>query len=356
VLSAIRPPSRVATIGLDRATPELFLDRFAADLPTLTSPPERVPWRPLRGAEPGGSLLAMDRPSSPSPCTDKEWRVVDVVPALATAALAQRAQRIREHIVDMCAGPEGGHIGGSLSLVEILTALYFGVMRVDPAAPRAAESDVLILSKGHGAICLYAVLAERGFFPVADLAGYGRPGSSLTGHPIRAVPGVEMPSGSLGHGLALGVGFALAARLERAERRCFVVLGDGELQEGSVWEAAMAVSSLGLDRLVAVVDRNGLQITGSTETIVELEPLAERWRSFGWAVREVDGHDLAALLLALGAAPVDPGRPTVVIARTTKGRGLPFIEGRRKSHYARLSERERERALAALRSRPRAGA
>jgi transketolase len=262
--------------------------------------------------------------------------------------LAEHAHRIREHIVDMCAGAEGGHLGGSLSLVEILVALYFAVLRVDPEAPDDLGRDILLLSKGHGAIGLYAALAERGFFPAAELAGYATPGSRLMGHPVRAVPGVELPTGSLGHGLALANGFAIGARLDRLERRCYVILGDGELQEGSVWEAAMAASSLGLDRLVAVVDRNGLQITGPTEQAVRLEPLAERWASFGWAVREVDGHDLGALAGVLGQVPAEPGRPTVVLAHTVKGKGLPLVEGKPHSHYARLRERQHQRARAVL--------
>ncbi|MBC6461403.1 transketolase, partial [Actinomadura sp. HBU206391] len=226
--------------------------------------------------------------------------------------------------------------------------LYFAVLRVDPRDPRALDRDILILSKGHGAICLYAVLAERGFFPVAELATYGRPGSRLMAHPTRDVPGVEMPTGSLGHGLALANGFAVAARGDGSRRRTFVVLGDGELQEGSVWEAAMAASSLGLDGLVAVVDRNGLQITGSTENTVGLEPLSDRWRSFGWHVREVDGHEPEALLEAFTADSV--GGPTVVLAHTVKGHGLPFIEGRVQSHYVRLRARQRLRALTVLHS------
>jgi transketolase len=271
------------------------------------------------------------------------------------AGPARHAARIRERIVEMCAGDEGGHLGGSMSLVEILVALYFDVMRVDPAAPAAPGRDILLLSKGHGAIGLYATLAERGFFPAERLAGYGRVTAAgdgapaLSAHPAAGVPGVEMPSGSLGHGLPLGVGFAIAARLDGSARRCFVVLGDGELQEGSVWEAAMAAGSLGLDRLVAVVDRNGLQITGCTEDVVALEPLADRWRTFGWTALEVDGHDLAELGAALRAAPAVPGRPTVVIAHTVKGRGLPFVEGQPRSHYARLGDQQRRRALAALR-------
>jgi len=268
-------------------------------------------------------------------------------PAPNEPAPVQVTDRIREHIVAMCAGPEGGHLGGSMSLVEILTTLYFDVLRVDPADPGAADRDILILSKGHGAIGLYAVLAERGFFPVEELATYGRPGSRLMGHPVRMVPGVEVATGSLGHGLPLANGFALADR----DRRCFVIVGDGELQEGSVWEAAMSTAGLGLDNVTVVVDRNGLQITGRTEDTVPLEPLADRWRAFGWAVREVDGHSEAELRAALTAGV--PGRPLVVIARTVKGNGLPSVQGRVESHYARLGERQFARAMAVLRARAR---
>lgn len=276
-------------------------------------------------------------------------------PAVPAGAVAppqpdpgQVTDRIREHIVAMCAGPEGGHLGGSMSLVEILTTLYFDdVLRVDPDAPGDPGRDILILSKGHGAIALYAVLAERGFFPVAELATYARPGSRLMGHPVRAVPGVEIATGSLGHGLPVANGFALAD----PARRCFVVVGDGELQEGSVWEAAMSSTGLGLGNLTVIVDRNGLQITGRTEDTVPLEPLAGRWAAFGWAVREVDGHDRAALRAAL-VDPV-PGRPLAVIARTVKGNGLPAVQDRVESHYARLGERQFQRAVAVLRARAR---
>jgi transketolase len=263
--------------------------------------------------------------------------------------LEARAARIREHVVDMCAGPEGAHLGGSMSLVELLTVLYFEVLRVDPDRPDDPERDILLLSKGHGAAALYATLAERGFLPVEELASYGRAGSRLAGHPLKLVPGVEMPTGSLGHGLALGAGFALAARLEGSDRRTFVILGDGELQEGSVWEAALGVAALGLDRLVAVVDRNGLQLTGRTESICPLEPLAEKWRSFGWAVREVDGHDLDAVLPALASAPWRPGSPSLLLAHTVKGEGIPMVADRVQSHYATLSPRMHARARAALR-------
>lgn len=269
--------------------------------------------------------------------------------AVTPAELAEHAARIRRHIVDVCSTGDGGHLGGSLSLTEILTALYFAVMRADPAHPADPDRDILVLSKGHGAVGLYATLAERGYFPVTELAGFARPGSRLMAHPVRAVPGVEMPTGSLGHGLALGAGFALAARLDRCPRRTFVVLGDGELQEGSVWETASGAAGLGLDRLVAIVDRNGLQLTGETERISPVEPLAERWRSFGWTVREAPGNDLPAVVAALTGAPWTPGQPSVLIAHTVKGAGLPFLAGKTISHYVRLNERQAARAHAVLR-------
>jgi transketolase len=265
-------------------------------------------------------------------------------------SLSSIAARIRSHITDMCAAPEGGHLGGALSCADVLAALYFSVLNVDPGRPDDPDRDRFLLSKGHAAIGLYATLAERGFFPVEELAGYGRPGGRLMGHPVRAVPGVEMPTGSLGHGLALGCGFALAARYAGRVWRSFVLLGDGELQEGSVWEAAIVGASLGLDRLVAVVDRNGLQLTGSTEGIAPMEPLADRWSSFGWAVRDVDGHNPVALADHLDAAPWEPGKPSVLIARTVKGQGLPFLAGSIASHYVTLSPRNHARAVRALRA------
>ena len=264
-----------------------------------------------------------------------------------SADLAASALRVRELIIEMCANPEGGHLGGSMSLADLLVVLYHRILRFDPSSPEAPDRDILLLSKGHAAVGLYAALAERGVFPPKLLADYGRPDSSFSSHPNPAVPGVDLPTGSLGHGLSLGVGIALAAKLDDSDRRCFVLLGDGELQEGSVWEAAMAASSLGLDQLVAVVDRNGLQITGETEQTVSLEPLATRWRAFGWDVAEIDGHDMAQITEALGSVPLTPGQPTAVLARTVKGRGLPYVEGQARSHYARLAGRQR--ALSVLR-------
>jgi transketolase len=272
----------------------------------------------------------------------------NTISAQEHADLGEVTTRIREHVVNMCAGPEGGHVGGSMSLVEILATLYFRVMLVDPQFPASPDRDVLLLSKGHGGIGLYATLCEAGFFPAERLADYGVHGSTLMAHPNTEVPGVEMPTGSLGHGLALGIGFALATRLDESDRRTFVVMGDGELQEGSVWEAASVASSQKLDNLIAVIDRNGLQITGGTHEVNDLEPLADRWRAFGWRVFEVDGHDVDALTGVLSAEP-EEGKPTVVIARTVKGRGLPVVENQIRSHYAKLGDRQRRIALAALR-------
>jgi transketolase len=263
--------------------------------------------------------------------------------------LRRRALRVREHIVTMAASPTGTHLGGSLSAADILVVLYFRVLRVRPDEPEWPDRDHFILSKGHAGAALYATLAERGFMAPEELGAYGRSGGRLLSHPTRAVPGVEFATGSLGHGLSLGVGMALARHRAGSDSRVFVLLGDGELQEGSVWEGAMAAAHLGLDRIVAIVDRNRLQINGPTEQRMRLEPLADRWRSFGWCVDMVDGHDLAALVTALEAPPREAGRPAVVLANTVKGRGLAFLEGRKQSHYATLGAEQHRKALAALR-------
>ncbi|HEX5120933.1 MAG TPA: transketolase [Pseudonocardiaceae bacterium] len=265
--------------------------------------------------------------------------------------LAARAYRVRERILAMGSGPEGAHLGGGLSATDLLIVLYGHVLRVRPDQPDWPDRDWFVLSKGHAAAALYAVLAEFGFFPIEECDGYARPGSRLAGHPLRTVPGVELPTGSLGHGLSLGCGAAIAARRLGRPSRAVVLLGDGELQEGSVWEAAMTAAGQGLDNLVAIVDRNGWQITGRTEDCVPLEPLADRWRAFGWAVREVDGHDIAALMSTFDSLPAAAGRPTMVLARTLKGAGVPMLEDRKKSHYVKLTPKLYAKALAGLRNR-----
>ncbi|GAA2553761.1 transketolase [Winogradskya consettensis] len=263
-------------------------------------------------------------------------------------SLEERARRVRERVLKMGTNPHGVHVGGSLSLAEILTVLYGEVLRVSPGQPDRPDRDWFVLSKGHASAALYAVLAEHGFLDPAELDTYAQAGSRLAGHPLRKLPGVEFPTGSLGHGLSLGLGVALAARRTGGTSRAFVVLGDGELQEGSVWEAAMSAGHEGLDNLVAIVDRNRLQITGGTEQCVSLEPLPDRWRSFGWAVTEVDGHDIDALRATFAAVPATPGRPTVVIANTVKGKGVRLFEDQKKSHAVQLTPRLHQRALASL--------
>jgi transketolase len=264
-------------------------------------------------------------------------------------ALAARARGIRRASLRMVHAARLGHPGGDLSCADILATLYFHVLRVDPSAPAHPDRDRFILSKGHASAALYATLAEAGFIPVEALDTFMQPLSALNGHPDRTkVPGVEANTGPLGHGLPIAVGAALGASLQRASWRTFVLTGDGELQEGSNWEAAMAASHFQLDRLTVVVDRNGLQQGARTEETVALEPLADRWRSFGFAVVEVDGHDLAALVDVFGRLPIERQRPTCVIARTVKGRGVSFIEDRVEWHHRIPTDAELAAALVEL--------
>ncbi len=244
-----------------------------------------------------------------------------------TATLDQRARALRRLIIDALEGGGRGHIGSSLSLVELVRVLYDDILRVRPAEPDWPDRDRFILSKGHGCLALYAVLADKGFFPPDHLTRQCRPEAMLGGHPERAlIPGVEASTGALGHGLSIGIGLALAARLQCRPSRVFVILGDGELDEGSVWEGAMAAAKHRLDHLTALIDHNKLQSYGPVREVLDLEPLADKWRAFGFAVREVDGHDVAQLQAALRAVPFAPDRPSALICHTVKGRGLDFAE------------------------------
>jgi transketolase len=261
--------------------------------------------------------------------------------------LRDQATRIRRSVLEMIGRARLGHVGGDLSVTDILATLFFGVLRLDPANPRATERDRFILSKGHCSAALYATLAHRGFLPIETLSTFMQPLSTLNGHPNRRkVPGVEANTGPLGHGLPIGVGCAIAAKLAHASWRSFVVLGDGELQEGSNWEAAMCAGHQGLDNLVAVIDRNRLQQGARTEDTNRLEPLADRWRAFGWEAIECDGHDHAALYEAFVSPQV--GRPRCVIAKTIKGKGVSFIEDRVEWHHKVPSPEQIELALAEL--------
>lgn len=268
-------------------------------------------------------------------------------------SLEEVSRTIRRHVITMASDSPGAHLGGSMSCTEILAALLFdGVLRIDPERPGADGQDFLIFSKGHASAALYAALAERGFFPVEELGEYKTPGSRLAGHPLKSIPGVSLATGSLGHGLSVGNGLALAGKHDGSDYRVFVVLGDGECQEGSVWEAAMTAAHYGLDNVVAVVDRNGVQEDGPTEEIMALEPFADKWRAFGWAVEEVDGHDLEALRGPLHRVPLAPGKPSLVLARTVKGKGVSFAEGNHQWHYGRLTSEQKQRALADIETGP----
>ncbi|CAN5572447.1 transketolase [soil metagenome] len=263
--------------------------------------------------------------------------------------LRRRARAVRVRDLGMVHRARLCHIGGEFSAIDILVTLYFAVLRVDPRDPQAPDRDRFVLSKGHSAAAPYATLGEAGFFDPAELDTFMAPLSRFSGHPDRTkVPGVETNTGPLGHGLPVAVGMALAARLDGSARRTFVLTGDGELQEGSTWEAAMAAGHYGLDGLTVIVDRNGLQQGDRTESTLRLEPLADKWRAFGWAVRETDGHDHVALLEMLESTPFEPGRPSCLIAHTHKGHGVSFISDRVEWHHRVPSDEEYARALGEL--------
>ncbi|MFC1892769.1 transketolase [Chloroflexota bacterium] len=263
--------------------------------------------------------------------------------------MALVAKRLRRHVISMTGKAGSGHPGGSLSAVEILVALYFRVLRHRPSDPRWPERDRFILSKGHAAPLLYAVLAECGYLPVDELATLRRLDSRLQGHTDCTVtPGVEMSAGALGQGLSFGIGVALAGRLNSQQYKVYVLLGDGECDEGQVWEAAMAAAHFKVDNLVAIIDNNGQQIDGWNRDVMNLEPFARKWEAFGWHVVEVDGHDLNRLVSALDQAALVQGQPTVVIAHTVKGKGVSFMENNTDFHGKAPNAEEVEMALREL--------
>ncbi len=260
------------------------------------------------------------------------------------AELEEKARRIRVLVVKV-AGMSDCHTGGSLSMADVIAALYFHVLNVDPENPGWEGRDYFVLSKGHTVPAVDAALAMRGFFPEEALVTHLETDSIISGHACaRTTPGIDASTGSLGHGLSVGVGAALGIRMDKASNRVFVVLGDGELQEGSNWEAAMAAAHHKLDNLIAIVDRNWYQ-TGPTEEMMALEPLAGKWRSFGWAARCIDGHDMEEVVDALEGVPFEQGRPSVVIANTIKGKGVSFIMNH---HMARFDEARLREALREL--------
>lgn len=264
------------------------------------------------------------------------------------AELRRKSVQIRREVIDMIFRAGTGHVGGSLSETDILVALYYGIMKVYPDGPLRPERDRFILSKGHSVEAYYCILADRGFFPKKELESFSSFGSKYIGHPNNRVKGVEVNTGALGHGLSIGVGMALAGRMDRMDFRVFVLMGDGELAEGSVWEASMAASGYGLDNLAAIIDRNGLQISGRTEDVMAVEPLADKWKSFGWNVSCVDGNDISALCRALSPENRAPGKPTLVIANTVKGKGVSFMENNPKWHHGAMDAGQYEQACREL--------
>lgn len=259
------------------------------------------------------------------------------------------AKQLRRDVITMIATAGSGHPGGSLSAADIVTALYFKVMHHDPKNPQWPERDRFVLSKGHAAPILYAALAECGYFPVEELSTLRKLGSRLQGHTDRTLtPGVEMSAGSLGQGLSYGIGIALAGRLDKREYRVYVLLGDGECDEGQVWEAAMFAPHHRMDNITAIVDHNDLQLDGRVCDIMALEPLADKWRAFNWHVLEINGHDIKEILQALKKAGEVKGKPTVIIAHTIKGKGVSFMEGNVDFHGKAPNPQETEQALKEL--------
>jgi len=267
---------------------------------------------------------------------------------LTTEELVIQARSIRRLIIQMLAQAGSGHPGGSLSAADLITALYSNVLRFNPAGPQWPDRDRFHMSKGHCCPLWYAVLAQAGYFPKEKLFTLRQLGSILQGHPDRKTPGVESASGSLGQGLAIALGMSLAAKVDKKDYRVYCLLGDGELQEGSVWEAAMACAHFSCDNLCAILDANGCQIDGRCEDIMGLEPLAAKWQAFGWQVIEINGHDMKQILAAYEQAKTIKNKPTIIIARTVKGKGVSFMEGVIGFHGRAPTQEEAQRALKEL--------
>lgn len=267
-------------------------------------------------------------------------------PQYASCDLPEIARRIRRKLVQMSHAARAPHLGSCLSCVDILVAAYWSVLDVNPTKWNEDRRDRFILSKGHGAAALYATLAFRGFFPLEDLATFNQPGSNLPEQPSPGgAPGIEAATGSLGHGLSIGLGMALAARIKRLPNRVYVVLSDGECNEGSVWEAALFAAAHQLSNVVAIVDFNRWQATGRSEEIMAISPLADKFAAFGWSAYDVDGHDIEALAKAMLAAPNEQGKPTALIAQTVKGKGISFMEDDNNWHYRIPNQEELQAAL-----------
>ena len=291
------------------------------------------------------SVLSASAPHPAAEATSSK----DVAQGRHIEEMRKKAKTLRRHIITMTAKAGSGHPGGSLSAVELVIALFFHVLRYDPRNPRWPDRDRFVLSKGHAAPLLYATLAETGYFPVSELLTLRQLDSRMQGHTdMRTTPGVEMSAGALGQGLSFGIGIALAARLDGRDYRVYVLIGDGECNEGQIWEAAMAAAHYKLDSVVAIIDRNCQQIDGWTCDVMDTEPFPEKWRAFGWHTIEVDGHDLAQIIAAFEKAKLIKGKPTAIIAHTIKGKGVSFMESNLDFHGKAPTPEEAERALKEL--------
>ena len=263
--------------------------------------------------------------------------------------LNEITRNIRKDIVTMIHGSKSGHPGGSLSAVEILTALYFDEMNIDPENPKKEDRDRFVLSKGHAAPVLYATLAQKGYFDREELKGLRKINRMLQGHPdMKGTPGVEMSTGSLGQGFSVACGMAMASKLDNAPWRVYALLGDGEVQEGIVWEAAMSAAHYKLDNMVAFLDYNGLQIDGKTEDVMNIGPIVDKFKAFGWNVIEIDGHDFDQIFAALDMAKETVGKPTMIVAKTVKGKGISYMENQAGWHGNAPSDSDLEQALIEL--------
>jgi len=268
----------------------------------------------------------------------------------SVADLSATALTLRQRLVTTSSTAKIPHLGSCLSCVELLVALYWQELRIDPARPEDPDRDRFLLSKGHGAPILFQVLAERGFFPLERLEDFGKAGSVFHEHPPKPgyIPGIEAATGSLGHGLPMALGMALAARIQHRPTRCYALLSDGECNEGSIWEAALLAASQKVHSLTAIIDFNKWQATGRSQEVMALDPLAAKWEAFGWHAQEIDGHDFEAIAAALAAARAEPERPSVIVAHTVKGKGVSYMEDDNNWHYRTPSSEELAAALAEL--------
>ena len=255
--------------------------------------------------------------------------------------LVEHAKNIRKHAIKMVTNGKASHIGSALSIIDILTTLYFEILAINPERPKDPNRDIFILSKGHSSVALYATLAERGYFPMSFLDEFYKDGGKLLGHStLGTAPGIEASTGSLGHGLSLGIGMALASRYDKKKSRVFVLLSDGECDEGSTWEAIMSAGHYKLNNVIAIIDYNKIQSFGNVKEVMDLEPFSDKWRSFGWRAEEVDGHKIQQLVNTFSKIPFEGNKPTAIICHTIKGKGISFMENKLEWHYHSPNEKQ----------------